>query len=512
MNTNEKRSRSRRRLALIVAVVLAATVAVWLANRGGKAPEMPPVEQADCGRFLFIENKGDNSGRLGFHELVQVRVTLEGFEQQRVRIKGKLPSEWQPLCVIGSKVYGRDHKSLLAVDLQTGAVETICAELENVPAGMGLGHYYADGKLYAVVRSGGKPTMRVFDLRRRFQRDIAPFKVTGSGDWPFAISPDHQRVAYFVRQPSGPKGPIFPPAWLVKAVNFVLRRPAPANQPFPSYYQLNIIYTDTGESEELPAGATYSRPPSPGHKASIGPSFLWLDAKTILCESEKLSKRSGANQPRNESSWLTTIDVTTDELDDLVAVPRYGAYPQLTLGSFKRTVSIQRHGGDRSTLDLADRKLAKGRASGDHYRLTRENKEWSVLSCDGRPIARSSSGIDFRISPNGRRVLWITLGWSGKNRVFVDGEWVARPDPGNKDEIVQYHAVGEESARIVAQTQRSSYKRDCLLWYTDEDLEAAPPAGEPPEGWLAFPAEPTRKNSFKPRSDYDPKVPSRMLP
>ena len=71
--------------------------------------------------------------------------------------------------------------------------------------------------------------------------------------------------------------------------------------------------------------------------------------------------------------------------------------------------------------------------------------------------------------------------------VLVDGEWVTRPGPGKKRYILQYHAVGEKDVREISQ---GSFDRDSFLWYTDEDLEAAPPAIEPPEGWLPFGVEP----------------------
>ena len=259
MSTNTKRIK-RRRLAraLMVAIVLAASVAAWLGNRDEQAPEAPLVKQPDCNRFLFIEQRTDAGGRT-FFVLVQVKITPEGLEQREVRVQGRLRPQWQPACVVRGKVYGRGYNSLQAVNLRTGAVETIHSKLEPAVHSSRVSDYCVGDKLYAVVTSGGKPMMRVFDLRRRSYRDIAPFSVPRGPVWPFAVLPDHQRVAYFVSQPGGTKRPMFPPAWLIKSVNFVLRRPAPLVGTSPSYYQLNVIHTDTAESEKPLTGCCWNQ-------------------------------------------------------------------------------------------------------------------------------------------------------------------------------------------------------------------------------------------------------------
>ncbi|MFC1600860.1 hypothetical protein ACFL34_00745 [Candidatus Sumerlaeota bacterium] len=491
MSSSKRRIKRRRlALALIVVVVVGAIVTAWLANQGGKAPEiLAPVEQADYDRFLYILHKKNPDGKR-FNTLVQVKITPEGFERQEVRIQGKFPSDWKPACVVGGKVYSQVYGALQAVDLRTGGVETICAGLENVAVGMPLGNYYADGKFYAVVKLGGKPTMRVFDLRRRSYRDIGPFKIARGFSWTFAVSPDQQRVAYFVSQPAGPKKPMFPPAWLIKSMNFVLRRPAPAKQTFESYFQLHAMDIETGESEDLPAGATYARPITDLFLQASGPPFFWLDAKTIVCLSTKPQSGFSPNPWPSGPYWLRAIDVTTGELDDVAAIPgRSMSNTPLTREPAKATASVKTDDG-WFTLDRVGRKLAEGRVSGECYRLRRDKEKRWVLSCDGRPIARSAEEFPLYFSPDAKRVLWHNSRWK-KVQTFVDGKWVTTPTPDRRSDVLQYHAVGEAQARVVDQ---GSFGWDSFLWYTDEDLESAPTVGELPEGWLAFGVEPKSSN------------------
>ena len=487
MSVNKKRIKRRRRLALalIVVVVLAATVVAWMGNRGGKAPEMLPlVEQPDCDRFLFIQHRSDPGGAI-FYVLVQVKITPEGLEQQEVRVKGELHSRWRPACVAGGKVYGQGYRELRAIDLRTGEVETVHSGLENLAHNSHISNYCVDGKFYGIVRSGGKPTIRVFDLRRRIHRDTAQFKAAPGPSWPFAISPDHQRLAVFVSQPAGPKKPMFPPAWLIKSVNFVLRRPAPAKQTFHSYYQLNVMYADTGESEKLAAGATYSGS-SLSSSMNTGPPFFWLDAKTIVCLSDKAQPGSNPYGISQGPHCFRIIDVTTGEQDDIGMVPAHAGFNRLTQEPAKATASVRAR-GDWFTLDRAGRKLAEGRVSGDHYRMRRDKEERWVLSCDERPILRSGKNIELRTAPNGKRVLWLDRDGGKGNQILVDNEWVAASGPGKGGDILQYHAVGETDISVIGQ---GSFDWNTFLWYADEGLEAASPASEPPEGWLPFGVEP----------------------
>ncbi|MFC1600861.1 HEAT repeat domain-containing protein [Candidatus Sumerlaeota bacterium] len=501
MSANKKGIKRRQRLALglVVAIALGAIVVAWLGNRGEQTPEAP-VEHPDCNRFLFIEQRTDAGDRT-FFVLVQVKVTPEGLDRQELRLPGKLDYHWQPAYVTGGKVYGMGFDSLQAVDLRTGAVETVRPGTERkTRLRSRVSHYYVDGKFYAVVKWGGKPTMRIFDLRRRIHRDIMPFRTAPGPSWPFAISPDQQRVAYFVSQPSGPKKPMFPPAWLTKSINFVLRRPAPAKQTFHSYYQLSVMYTDTGESEKLAAGTSYSEP-SISSFSGNGPPFFWLDAKRILCLSNK--EQPGANPYgiRQGPHCFRIIDVTTGEQDDIGMIPAHAGFTRLFREPAKATASVRAR-ADWFTLDRAGRKLAEGRASGNHYRMRRDKEKRWVLSCDERALLRSGKDIEWRAAPNGKRVLWLSRNAGKGNQIFVDGEWVAVSGPGKGGDILQYHAVGETDISVIGQ---GSFDWNTFLWYADEDLEAAPPAGELAEGWLAFGVEPKSDSPQKPPAPRTPR-------
>ena len=191
---------------------------------------------------------------------------------------------------------------------------------------------------------------------------------------------------------------------------------------------------------------------------------------------------------------MSGIMVTTGEQDDIGMVPAHAGFNRLTQEPAKATASVRAR-DDWFTLDRPGRKLAEGRVSGDHYRMLRDKEKHWVLSCDARPILRTPDrrmpkDLFFHTSPDGKRVLWLYRE-GRRNRVFVDGQWGPAAGPRKGGDILQYHAVGEQDLRFIAQG-KLDWKS--LLWYTDEDLEAAPPTGELPEGWLPFGAEPKSSN------------------
>ena len=167
---------------LMLAACLVATTCAADAVRSQGAAGAAGGEAAPYNHILFVQYVDR------VPTLVDATVWPDGgFGLRDILAERNLQLAWEPLCVVGGRLYGLKMGELQAIDVWTGRRETLCEYVDE--------YAFAEGRLWAAVAGQGGPSvLRVFDLRNAAYRDVAEVEHRPHG-FRIAASPDGKRAA-----------------------------------------------------------------------------------------------------------------------------------------------------------------------------------------------------------------------------------------------------------------------------------------------------------------------------
>jgi len=350
---------------------------------------------------------------------------------------------WNPIGLVGGKVYGVKIDDLISIDVATGEAERLCAHVRA--------HAYHNGRLYAVVYDqDDKSIVRAFDLRRRAYRDLDSVRF-GWERRPMAVSPDGKRLAFF----HGLDG------WVAACS-----------------YRLQLVDLDTGKVETLGPTVHARVFETGGQIEGLGPPFVWLDEKTILLVRDVPREVPGVDIFGAEAR-VATLDISSGELTDVLNLPRWNrrmrepylrplgkdGVPRIVLGEL-----------GQYRIDLEGKSLVEdNRVAGD-YRWSRGREpEW--LAHGNTRLAQIEKIPELAVSPDGRRIVWLT------SRSSKSGE-------------LRYHDAFGGTTHTIAKgwfprawEPHLKPERSIFLWVDGDEL-APGEVSEPPAPWQPLATEP----------------------
>lgn len=406
-----------------------------VAESSAVQPEtVPGIDQYD---FVFTR-LDQKEGQASTRTLVMGRVAADGFEFRDVETSPYASYRWgEPLCVTGRMLYCVNGSDLVTIDLGTSRSELLsswsvrseCAIINPRSAWV-----YADNRLYGMEESGEVTTLKVLDFEKSAYRDIAVVEI-GTPGLKMAISPDHKRLAYFVRDPNG--------------------------------YSLTVVDVESGEVT-LPCEPVKLIIPLIASSLGDGPQLAWIDSENVLCLCSEISEKDPnalVGFYEQGVHKLVRMDTTTGEMEDIVVLPgnanvRFA--PTMIRGNMGIGLLYQvQHGGlGYYRVDIEARKLVEDNRFAGGYGLHsgylfHEEKELG-------PADRT----DVKVSEDGRRCLWV------------------------REKQLFYHDEARESAVLVAD---NCERAKGLLWLEKEDLRVKAGPSAEPAGWTAFKDRPRVK-------------------
>jgi hypothetical protein len=431
-------------VTLLAVLFVATATGTIAAGEDDATNEQPQQAASKYDHFLYLRhNVVDGAARTT--SLVLAEITAEGFEQRDLLSKRNLSLNFMPVCVFGGRVYVVRMTDLIAIDVATGAATKVCPYVSS--------HTYDSGRIYGLVRSQGVGlVLRVFDVSSRTYRDVC---TVGDASWepPVALSPDGKRLAYFMIH----QGPNIPTTFRLTTVDL---RSGVAKQVGPDLFSMRF---STG-----------------GGMMTEGPTFTWLDPKTILLVRDESDQRGGRGMAGGAESepLLATLDVETEEMTDMVKLPRfarrmYEPYLRPLGDDNVPRIVVGQLGQYR--IDLKTRQLSEDDTLAGPFQWVRGPQPERLLFGE-KELFRAQSVPDLAVSPDGCRVLWLTGRSSGNQ--------------------LRYFSAFDDATRTVARgwlpTTDQGHRlpeRSILLWIDSNDLEPAE-APEPPSDFKPFDEEP----------------------
>ncbi len=424
-----------------------------LTSEGEPAPAEIETDHRSYEFFLYVRQNRENEAAEN-HSLVLAKSTLDGFEQRDVYTKDNFGMSWTPLCVAGGKIYGIKLGHLIAVDVTTGKAQTVCRYV--------VSHIYDSGRLYATAGRN----LRVFDFRKRAYRDICRVDLPGEGSggitqWlkvSIAVSKDHRRLAFFVGLGEAQPGMA------------------------PCAFRLHVVDLEKGTMQAL--GPVVYSAFFPGGYGMIcdPPPMVWLDAKTILLVHD-VPKHVPKDPARTfflevDETRVATLDVATGGLTDLVTLPRRAGglgEPHLRPPGNDGVPRIVIRGLGQYRIDVQAKRLIEDDRTGGDYRWSRGPKPERLLFST-MLLAEEDTIPEISVSPDGRRVLWLTGRFGGSQVCYFD----------SRDQTVRVVANGWFASNWDSPRRP---EETIFLWADARDLQPADPT-EPPAGWKRFPTRP----------------------
>jgi len=456
---------------IIVTLALLATAPVLvpsLANPPAEtteAAEEKPAAESPYNHFLYVRH--NEKGSAVSDSLVLAKITPEGVQQRDIFTQSNLADGWQPLCVINGWAYEVESYELIAINLQTGAAEKFGSHVASFT--------YDSGRLYAITESPSSwvsTRLHIYDLASRAYRDIALADVRAHSIERLAVSPDRRRLAFF--------NPV-------------------VESGHPVAFRLNVVDCASGEVKRHPTTVFAQDPGSGGRKGyGPGPTFVWLDSKTILLVSDLPDGKNetmyigvaGGNGPDSSvslslvKSKVVAMDVATGQIKDVATLPQW---PRRTGEPFLRPLAAD--GVPRIVLgalgqyriDVQKKRLVEDNALGGEYRYVR-GREPERLYYRDVLLAEAKQIPELSASPDGRRTAWLT----------------GRGSPSE----LRYHDAAEGKVRTVA---KGWFPANAVLWATADELAPTAVAGVP-QGWQPLVASPYPEPPKRPAVDPRPDV------
>ena len=327
--------------------------------------------------FLFISHNKPDEGRRT-KTLVLAKNTPEGFQLQEIDTDRNVINRWEETFgVVGGKLYAKHGEGeLSAINLATGQAELIASDdddsvysLLNVYAGHS--YVYEEGQLYGQAGSDdeGVMTLRVLDFRTCAYRDIIELEDELEYTT-LAISPEHNRLAYFVKDPNG--------------------------------NLLTVVDIASGQVTHPIAPIEFEIP----HISSLNwyaPPLVWIDANRVVCiRTEVWGRNIG-----EATNKVAIIDVTTGEMEDVVALPGnpHARFFGMTQKYKQAGPRIRISNFGEFSIDLEERKLIEDETVHGDYLVSDE-----YLFYDEQELGEPSGHKDLEISPDGERAIWISEG------------------------------------------------------------------------------------------------------
>ncbi|MHC4212410.1 MAG: HEAT repeat domain-containing protein [Planctomycetota bacterium] len=327
--------------------------------------------------FLFISHNKPDEGRRT-KTLVLAKITPEGIQLQEIDTERNVIYRWEETFgLVGGTLYVKHGEGeLSAINLATGQTELIASDddesvysLLNVYAGHS--YVYDEGRLYGQAGSDdeGVMTLRVLDFRTCAYRDIIELEDELEYTT-LAISPEHNRMAYFTRDPNGNL------LTVVDIASGQVTHPiAPIEFKIPFISSLNWY----------------------------APPLVWIDANRVVCiRTEVWGRNIG-----EATNKVAIIDVTTGEMEDVVALPGnpHARFVRMTQKYKQAGPRIQISNFGQFSIDLEERRLIEDETVNGDYLVSDE-----YLFYDEQELGEPSGHKDLEISPDGERAIWISEG------------------------------------------------------------------------------------------------------